>query len=247
MKRQANRRRQRILLRRGEAGTSLLELMGALVAGLVVLGATLQSLSSFQQAFARQQARLAQQQDLRLGLEILEQELRLAGPASLTLMSPDTLEFMAKVHGYLTIVTTAGVVGLTTVAVEDGGGWPDRKLVQACWNEQCDTFTLARAGQKHLLTFTAPIPRAIPAGASVSVMNRIRYYIRSDERGIVRLLRQIDGGASVLVGDIENAKFTYWDDWGRPATQPSLVNRVVAEVSLPKRELKEVREINLGP
>ncbi|HET7438483.1 MAG TPA: hypothetical protein VFJ56_03225, partial [Nitrospira sp.] len=62
-----------------ESGTSLLELMGAMAAGLVVLGATLQSLLYFQQAFVRQQYRITQQQDLRLGLEVLEQELRLAG------------------------------------------------------------------------------------------------------------------------------------------------------------------------
>lgn len=239
--------KQRVLFTRSEAGTSLLELMGALAAGLVILGATLQILSSFQQAFARQQGRLAQQHDLRLSFEILEQELRLAGFGSLVVTLPDTVEFMANVHGFVTNVTSEAVVGQTTLTVDDGQGWPERKLVRVCWNEYCETFTLARAGQRNLLTLTAPISRAIPSGASVSVTNRIRYYSRQDEQGAIRLLRQIDGGASVLVGDIEIARFTYWDERGQTATQPSLVNRVVVEVSLPTRGVKEVREISLGP
>ena len=82
----------------GESGTSLLELMGAMVAGLVVLGATLQSLSYFQQEFAQQQDRITQHQDLRLGLELFEQELRLAGSGSLSVILSDAVEFTANVH-----------------------------------------------------------------------------------------------------------------------------------------------------
>lgn len=237
----------RISVVRNDAGTSLLELMGSLVAGLVILGATLQTLSSFQEAFSRQQGRLAQQQDLRLSLEILEQELRLSGFGSVSLALPDTVEFTANVHGFVTNLTAAAAAGQTTLAVDDGRGWPERKLVRVCWNEQCESFMLARAGQRNLLTLTDPIPRAIPIGAAVSVMNRVRYYSRPDERGVLRFLRQIDGGASVLVGEIETARFTYWDDRGHFTAQPSLVSRVAVVVSLPKRGVKEVREISLGP
>ena len=56
---------------RTETGTSLTELMFATAAGFVVLGATLQALSYFQQQFMKQQHEVAQQQDLRLGLEVL--------------------------------------------------------------------------------------------------------------------------------------------------------------------------------
>ena len=43
-----------------ETGTSLIELMFAMAAGLVVLGATLQALSYFQQQFMKQQREVAQ-------------------------------------------------------------------------------------------------------------------------------------------------------------------------------------------
>ena len=227
-----------------ESGTSLLELMGAMVAGLVVLGATLQSLSYFQQEFGRQRDRITQDQDLRLGLELLEQELRLGGYGSLSVILPDTVEFTANIHGLMTHVTTMPIIGQTTLAVDDGRGWPDRKLVQVCWNEQCQQYTLARNGQRNLLTLVEPIAHAIPAGASVSVLNRLRYYSRNDERGSLRLLRQIDGGASVLIGNIEGLTFSYWNEQGRRTTQQALVRRIVVEISLVHRAVRERREIS---
>jgi len=226
-----------------ESGTSLLELMGAMVAGLVVLGATLQSLSYFQQAFVRQQYRITQQQDLRLGLEVLEQELRIAGFGSLSIILSDAVEFTANIHGLMTNVTLAALTGQTTLAVDDGLGWPDGKLVRICWSEQCERFTLARAGQRNLLTLVEPIAHPIPAGASVSVMNRIRYYSRADERGLLRLLRQVDGGASVLIGDIKGMALSYWNEQGSKTTQPELVRRILIEIWLPHRV--EKREISL--
>ena len=227
-----------------ESGTSLLELMGAMVAGLVVLGATLQSLSYFQQEFGRQQDRITQDQDLRLGLELLEQELRLGGYGSLSVILPDAVEFTANIHGLMTHVTRMPIIGQTTLAVDDGRGWPDRKLVQVCWNEQCQQYTLARNGQRNLLTLVEPIAHTIPAGASVSVLNRLRYYSRNDERGSLRLLRQSDGGASVLIGNIEGVTFSYWNEQGRRTTQQALVRRIVVEISLVHRAVRERREIS---
>jgi Tfp pilus assembly protein PilW len=227
-----------------ESGTSLLELMGAMVAGLIVLGATLQSLSYFQQEFARQRDRITQHQDLRLGLELLEQELRLGGFGSLSVILPDTVEFAANIQGLMTNVTTTAMIGQTTLAVGDGREWPDRKLVQVCWNEQCQHYTLARGGQRNLLTLVEPIAHVIPVGASVSVMNRLRYYSRTDERGSLRLLRQIDGGASVLIGNIEGVTFSYWNEQGVRTTQPALVRRIVVEISF-LHAVTERREISL--
>ena len=235
----------RIPFMRCESGTSLLELMGAMVAGLVVLGTTLQSLSYFQQESTRQRDRIVQHQDLRLGLELLEQELRLGGFGSLSVILPDAVEFTANIHGLMTNVTTAAMIGQTTLAVDDGRGWPDRKLVQICWNEQCQHYTLARDGQRNLLTLVEPIAHAIPVGASVAIMNRLRYYSRPDERGSLRFLRQIDGGASVLIGNIEGVTFSYWSEAGLRTTQQALVRRIVVEISLPRHAVKEKREICL--
>lgn len=228
-----------------ETGTSLIELIIAMAVGLVVLGATLQTLSYFQQQFMRQQREAAQQQDLRLGLEVLEQELRLAGSGSLTLTATDSVAFSANLHSLSTTVTATAAIGQMALSVEDGQGWDDRKTIVACWAERCVTLVLARDGQRYLLTMTQPLTVAIPSGASVSLLNRVRYYSRRDEQGVLRLLRQVDGGASVLVGDIREARFSYWNEMGQAVTGPALVKLVVVEVTMSDRGIRSVREISL--
>ena len=228
-----------------EAGTSLTELMLAMAAGLVVLGATLQTLSYFQQQFMKQQREVAQQQDLRIGLEVLEQELRLAGSGSLTTAASDSVGFAANLQGLSTTVTAAAAIGQTALLVEDGRGWEDRKTIVACWVERCETLALARDGQRRLLTVTQPLAGTIPSGASVSLLNHVRYYSRRDDQGVLRLLRQVDGGASVLVRDIQGVRFSYWDEMGQAVTQPALVKRVVVEVMILGQGIRAVREISL--
>lgn len=230
---------------RTEAGTGLIELMFAIAAGLVVLGVTLQALSYFQQQFMRQQREVAQQQDLRLGLEVLEQELRLAWSGSLTTAAPDSVEFLANLQGLSTTVTATATIGQTALSVEDGQGWEDRKTIVSCWAEHCEMRALARDGQRHLLTVTQPLTRGIPSGASVSLLNRVRYYSRRDDRGALRLLRQVDGGASVLVGDIREARFSYWNENGQAVTEPAQVRLVVVEVTISDRGIRAVREMSL--
>lgn len=228
-----------------EAGTSLIELMFATAAGLVVFGATLQALSYFQQQIMRQQRGVAQQQDLRLGLEVLEQELRLAGSDSLTTAASDSVEFSANLQNLSTTVTAAAAAGQTDLSVEDGRGWEDRKTIVVCWAERCERLALARGGQRRLLTVTQPLTRAIPSGAFVSLLNHVRYYSRRDDQGVLRFLRQVDGGASVMVGDIREARFSYWDENGQAATEPTQVRLVVIEVMMSDQGMRAVRKISL--
>jgi hypothetical protein len=153
--------------------------------------------------------------------------------------------FSANLHGLSTTVTAAAAIGQTALSVEDGRGWEDRKTIVACWAERCETLALARDGQRHLLTVTQPLTRAIPSGAAVSILNHVRYYSRRDDQGVLRFLRQVDGGASVLVGDIREARFSYWDEMGQAVTHPAFVKRVVVEVMLSDRGIRAVREISL--
>ena len=228
-----------------ETGTSLIELMFAMAAGLVVLGATLQALSYFQQQYMKQQREVAQQQDLRLGLEVFEQEMRLARSGSLANATSDSVEFLANLHGLSTTVTATAAVGQTVLSVDDGRGWDDRKTIVVCWAERCERLTLVRDGQRRVLTVMQPLTTAIPAGAFVSLLNHVHYYSRQDERGVLRLLRQVDGGASVLVGDIREARFSYWDENGQVSTQPALVRLVVIDVMMSGRGIRAVRAISL--
>jgi hypothetical protein len=229
----------------GDKAFSLVEVMAAMAAGLFVLAAALQAVVYFQREFGRQHEHLVQQQDVRLGLELFQQEIRLAGSGSFSVARPDVVEFTANVTGLMTSITAPTVTGLTTLTVEDGRGWPANKLVSVCWNERCERFTLARAGLRNLLTLVEPASWPIPAGASITVVNRIRYYSRPDERGIIRWLRQIDGGASVIAGHIAGFTLRYWDIQGRPTTDPNEVRRLLIEIALPGTSVIESREISL--
>jgi hypothetical protein len=228
-----------------QSGSTLAELLAATAAGLVVVGAALQSFSYFHHQFLTQRDSIAQAQDVRLSLELLAQELHLASSGSLSVARPDAVEFTANISGLMTKVAAPGLVGETTLAVEDGRGWPDKKLVRVCWNEHCDSYTLAGAGHRSLLTFVEPIARPIPVGASAAVKNRVRYYTRLDERGVLRFLRQIDGGASVLVGHVNSVVFSYRDAQGRKTAHPGQVRRVIVEITVPQRAAGDKREITL--
>jgi prepilin-type N-terminal cleavage/methylation domain-containing protein len=228
-----------------QRGFSLVEVIAAMAAGLIVLLAALQSVLYFQREFVRQHEQIVQQQDVRLGLELFEQELRLAGWGALSVIRPDAVEFTANVSGLMTNVIALAAAGQTTLTVEDGRGWPENKLARVCWNDHCDNFTLARAGQRNLLTLVEPASRPIPSGASVMVMNRVRYYSRPDEHGILRWLRQIDGGASVITSNIARLTLSYWDAQGRPTMHPHSVRRILVKIALPGRVVSEVREIGL--
>ncbi|BCA54979.1 hypothetical protein W02_21190 [Nitrospira sp. KM1] len=229
----------------GETGTSLLELLLAMVAGLIVIGSMMQALVFFQRQFSHQQSMSAQQQDLRLALEVLEQELHMAEPTGFSITHTNEVEFSANIHGLRTTVATPVSVGQTTISVVDGRGWAERKPILACWQDQCQAMTLAQNGQMNLLIVTQPVLKPIPAGAWVSVVNRIRYYTKRDDNGVPRLLRQIDGGASVLVGDIQDVRFSYWNEKGQMAAQSGSIRRVVVSVTLPRGAFETVREIAL--
>ena len=59
------------------------------------------------------------------------------------------------------------------------------------------------------------------------------------------MLRQIDGGASVITSNIARLTLSYWDAQGRPTLHPASVRRVIVELALPGRAITELREISL--
>ncbi|SLM46907.1 conserved protein of unknown function [Nitrospira japonica] len=231
--------------KKGECGTTLMELLMATAAGFIILSAAWQTLSFFQRQFALQQAALSRQQDLRLGLEVLEQEIHQAEADSVSVMGPDEIEFGANVNGLVTTVTAPVASGATSLRVDDGRGWAERKTIVVSWNDHNEVMTLSRDGQRTLLTLTQPIAISIPTGASVSIRNRVRYYSKQDDQGNKRLLRMVDGGASVLFADVQAAKFSYWDEDGRTVNQPGRLKRVVVDVILRGMGTRAVRGISL--
>lgn len=228
-----------------ENGTSLMELIIAMAAGLIVLGATLQGMTYFQQFYSEQQEKVVRHQDLRLALDLLEQELRIAGSGSISIAAPEELQFLANIHGLVTAVTTTATVAQTTLSVEDGRGWGAGKTVLLCAAETCEILTLARDGQRSLLTVIAPLTQTVPVGASLSMVNRVRYYMRRDDQGFMQLMRMVDGGASVLASDIQHVRFSYWDEQGQVTTNLQQITRVVIDVLVRGETIRFVRDIGV--
>jgi hypothetical protein len=76
-------------------------------------------------------------------------------------------------------------------------------------------------------------------------MNRVVYYVKPDERGALKLMRMVDGGANALIGELKDAHFSYRDDRGRATNLPSQVKRVVVEIESGHSARKVVREVSL--
>ncbi len=218
-------------------GFSLIELLVAMVAGTVVLAATIQSFQIFQGRFLAQQAAAAQQQDARIGLAVLASELRQAGVGeevlgpSVTVAKADEIAFWANLGGLTTTLTMGATAFETELAVVDGSGWPKGKRVVVCGVVECEASRLARSGRRRGLSLATPLGRPFPAGSEVVVANEVRYYMGKDEAGRPRLMRMVDGAASMLIGNVTRFHLTYVKRDGEPTTDPARVARVRLELA----------------
>lgn len=227
------------------------EVMIALAAGSVVMMATLQSLDHFERRLSKQHVMVAQAQDLRIGLKVLEDELRAIGKGPSSSETPlygtgrQDIEFAANLDGLVTTLTDPVSPVQQDLPVVNGTGWSKGKQVLVCDRERCAEGQLARDGRKALLSVTAPLGREFLAGSEVRIVNRVRYYLKTDRNGTVRLMRDVDGGANPLIGDIARFQFSYLDRDGAPTADPSRVTRVRVEAAVGEGQAAVVRDIGL--
>lgn len=210
-----------------------------------MLAAALDTFNVVQSRAAQQHRVMAHQQDLRLGLEVFEQEVRLAAADSIVTATSDEFLFLANVNAQRTTTTSVVVPGQSVLAVQDGSGWGEGKTVTVCGQRACEMHRLSRAGQRYQLTLAEPVGFALSAGASVEVKNRVIYYTKRDEQGALRLMRMVDGGANVLIGELEDAHFSYRDERGHATYLPSQVKRVVVEIKPIDSARTVLREVGL--
>jgi hypothetical protein len=213
-------------------GICLAELMMAMAAGLVILSAAVQALTHFQKRLWTQQDAIARHQDLRIGLEVMEAELRLAGTGALPFnpallkVKPQEIEFLANVAGLATTLTEPASPTQSQLRVNDGTDWSGGKRVVICGIDQCVEGRLARDGQRQTLNLMGPLGQAFPMGSLVFVSNEVRYYMGKDRLGRASLMRQVDGGTNSLIGDVTLFQFAYLAKDGRPTQDPARVARV---------------------
>lgn len=232
-------------------GVCLAEMLIALAAGLVVLAATLQTLDLFERRLSKQHAAAAQMQDLRVGLTVLEEELRAAEAGTAPQESPlsvsgrEEIEFSANLGGLATTLA-AGVSSMQQdLPVSNGTGWLKGKRILVCDRERCVENRLARDGGKTSLSLMAPLGREFPPGSTVRVLNQVRYYVKTDRSGQARVMREVDGGANPLIGAVARFQFRYFARDGVPTAEPSRVARVRIEAAVGDERVPVVRDIGL--
>jgi hypothetical protein len=217
-------------------GIGLIELMIAMAAGFVVLMTMIQALTYFQKRLVTQQDTMARHQDQRIGIQVMQEELRLAGPGASgsapALLSANRQEiaFFANLSGEVT--TLAGAVNSTQqeLHVLDGAGWPRGKRILVCAKERCAESRLAQEGQRMVLSLSSALGESFPTGSEVFISNHVRYYLAKNQNGTVSLMRQVDGGANAIIGEIAAFSLSYVDRKGQITTDPSAVVRVRAEL-----------------
>lgn len=239
--RQAGRSRVQGLSPRGrfeEAGICLLEVMIAMAAGAVVLSATVQTLHHFEERLRAQHRTIARQQDLRLGLAILEAEVRLAGTASLPsgngLLKAERqeVEFTANLEGLATTLIGQASPGERELRVENGSDWRRGKRLVVCEEERCAEGRLAAAGRRDVLFLDHPVGQAFPTASLVVLCNQVRYYLGRDQWGHPSLMREVDQGANTLIGDVTSFHLAYLDRAGKPTSDPTRIARVRVELAV---------------
>lgn len=220
------------------AGHSLVEVLIAMTAGLVVLGAALGAYTHLRDGFGKHQETSARQQDVRIGLAVLASELRLAGIGMqligrpLLSAAPDELTFYANLSGRSTQLSHALAPGDVHLQVRDGGGWRKGKRVFVCDRMRCAGGTLARQGQGGTLSLSRPLGKRFPSGSQVLLANVVRYYLRKAPAGAHRLMRMVDGGASTLMEAVESLRFTFLDRAGRPPKSSAGIARIRIELTM---------------
>jgi hypothetical protein len=232
-----------------QVGHCLAEFLIAMTAGAVVLSAAVQSLSHFGNRLLAQQQAVSGDQDLRIGLMVMAEELRRAmvGPSGAMLLSLDRQEitFLQNLDGATAVLTEAAAGGQQEIKAVGAAGWAKGKRIMLCDEEQCVESRLARDGQNAALQLTAPLGQGFASGTTVWLVSQMRYYLGKDQVGRKTLMRQIDGGANPLIGNIAGLAFRYLDKDGRPTEEPARTARLRMEISASDGRAPLARDVAL--
>ncbi len=225
-----------------DSGICLAEAMIAMAAGAVVLSATIQALNHFERRLWNQHDTVAHHQEVRIGVNIMESELRLAGPGAALLgagtsaavlkAGPQEIQFLANLDGLTATLAEPAFPGQYKLVVSDGSSWTKGKRIVICGSESCAENRLARDGRRTELSLTAPLAQAFPMGSAVAVSNSVRYYLGKDGRGRLAVMRQVDGGSNPLIGDVATFRLRYLARDGRPTQDVRLVTRLRIELAV---------------
>jgi len=241
--------RKRADTRFGSAGVSLVELLIALAISSVGILAAIQAFAAYGLRLSQQHIAMIGSQELRLGMDVLCSELRLAtsgllgGEAPFLKADAHEAEFFANLSGSATTLTQSAGPGLQDLQVEDGTDWPRGKQIVLCSATHCAWNQLAADGRKHQLTLVFLPTEQFQIRSAVFLLNRVRYYVKPQEDGMVRLMREVDGGVSTLLSDVRRFQLRYFNRGGNVTDDAREVVRVQVTIEVGTQGLVLSRDI----
>ncbi len=189
-------------------------------------------------------------QELRLGMDVLCSELRLAGGGLLVgdtvfvKTGMDEVEFFANLSGSSTLLTQLVEAGRQDLPVEGGADWPKasrcscapQRIVSGivCWLPK---------GRKQTLLLMTPTLEQYQPKTAVVLLNRVRYYVKRSDEGGQRLMREVDGVASTVLNDVSDLQLQYFNRSGGVVNDARDVVRVRVMIQVSRQGLRLSRDI----
>ena len=230
-------------------GVSLIELLIALAISSVAVSAAIQAFAAYGHRLSSQHASMTANQDLRLGMDVLCSELRLAGGGLLVgdtvfvKTGLDEVEFFANLSGSSTLLTQLVEAGRQDLPVEGGADWPKGKQVLLCTAAHCVWNRLAAEGRKQTLLLMTPTLEQYQPKTAVVLLNRVRYYVKRSDEGTQRLMREVDGVASTVLNDVSDLQLQYFNRSGGVVNDGRDVVRVRVTIQVSRQGLRLSRDI----
>lgn len=190
-------------------GYSLLELLIAMAITLLATLTITKFFISEHHVYAVQEAQAEMNQTLRGALNMLTQELILAGyglPAGIkgiTKFKQDEIEFRTNLRNIVSFLSTNALPGENILYVKDGRGRLFEKddvviICKAINNSECEEHTLLEDGDNSSITLKTPVGTTFPSGSRIDLINTISYRYN---RGKGELQRKIDRGVWEAVAE----------------------------------------------
>ena len=88
-----------------------------------------------------------------------------------------------------------------------------------------------------------PIGEPAPIRSAVFLLNRVRYYVKRQDDGVLRVMRDVDGGSSTLLGDVRRFELQYLDRNGAVATEVGEVVRVRVTIQAGRQGSMLLRDV----
>jgi type IV pilus assembly protein PilW len=252
-----------------ENGLTLIELLVAFVISGVLVAGLYRTLMGQQKTYTIQEQVVDMQQNVRVAINRMMTEIRMAGFGNVSMVLPVTfttgtfnnvLNLNTPTAGSLTFVSAVG--GTSTLTAEGGAGQNQivvSTLTDGEGNPLFDTgnrkyisiggleshvITSIDNGTK-TITFNSPLTFYHPIGTPLFTVMALTYQVALLDGNPTLLKNEnMGGGAQPLSDNIENLQFTYLDASGNPTANPLDIRLIT--VSLRARADRQDPDLNNG-